>query len=363
MRNKILTFLSMIILCAFLFIPVSAEEIQSVQTAGTENISAGGWVKNKKGAYQWRYADGTYLKKAGWVTLDGKRYYLNADGTRKKGLVTIKKKLYYLHPCVTYGVVTVKGKTYYFDEKTGAARKGWQVINGKKCYMKKDGSMAKNQWVKDKYYYYLDKDGALVTGPKWLKVNGSKYYIGKTGRRLTGIRTIKGKKYYFDKNGKLVTNKTAIKIGGKYYRVSAKGVLKVTDDIKTKCSIATQQFIQQHTSSQMTNSQKFRTCFNYIIGYTHFQPWKNPSSEDFKNGTWPYKMAIDMLENNVSGSCYGIASLIASCAKELGYEPYVIAAAEDHAFVMINGLYYDNMGPLFGASSHSAYHLAYKVKF
>lgn len=274
-----------------------------------------------------------------------------------------EKALYYLHPSVTYGVVTIKGKTYYFDEKTGAARKGWQIIDGKKYYMKKDGSMAKSQWVKDRYDYYMDKNGALVTGPRWLKVNGSKYYISKKNRRLTGLKTIKGKKYYFDKNGKLVTDKTAYKIGKKYYKISAKGVVTIADDIKAKCSIATQQFIQQHTSSGMTNSQKFRACFNYIIGYTRFQPWKNPSAEDFKNGTWPYKMAIDMLENHVSGSCYGMAGLIASCAKELGYDPYVIAAAEDHAFVMINGLYYDNMGPLFGASSHRAYHLAYKVKF
>ena len=51
------------------------------------------------------------------------------------------------------------------------------------------------------------------------------------------------------------------------------------------------------------------------------------------------------------------------CAKVLGYEPYVIATTGDHGFVMIDGLYYDNMGPLFGASTHFAYSVRSKVKF
>ena len=47
----------------------------------------------------------------------------------------------------------------------------------------------------------------------------------------------------------------------------------------------------------------------------------------------------------------------------LGYEPYVIATTGDHGFVMIDGLYYDNMGPLFGASTHFAYSVRSSVKF
>ena len=77
----------------------------------------------------------------------------------------------------------------------------------------------------------------------------------------------------------------------------------------------------------------------------------------------PYQSAIYMFDNNLAGSCYGIASAVAACARVLGYEPYVIATTGDHGFVMIDGLYYDNMGPLFGASTHFAYSVRSKVKF
>lgn len=40
-----------------------------------------------------------------------------------------------------------------------------------------------------------------------------------------------------------------------------------------------------------------------------------------------------------------------------------IATTGDHGFVMIDGLYYDNMGPLFGASTHFAYSVRSSVKF
>lgn len=113
----------------------------------------------------------------------------------------------------------------------------------------------------------------------------------------------------------------------------------------------------------MSNAQKFRTCFNYLMGYTDFKPWIYPTDAEFKTQLWPYQSAIYMFDNNLSGSCYGVASAVAACAKVLGYEPYVIATTGDHGFVMIDGLYYDNMGPLFGASTHFAYSVRSRVKF
>lgn len=82
----------------------------------------------------------------------------------------------------------------------------------------------------------------------------------------------------------------------------------------------------------MSNSQKFRICFNYLMGYTDFKPWINPTDAEFKTQTWPYQSAIYMFDNNLAGSCYGIASAVAACARVLGYEPYVIATTGDHGF-------------------------------
>ena len=69
-------------------------------------------------------------------------------------------------------------------------------------------------------------------------------------------------------------------------------------------------------------------------------------------------------QNSLTGNCYGIASSVAAIAKELGYEPYVITIPDGHSFVMINGLYYDNMyGTLFGAATRPAYTIEHKIKF
>ena len=71
-----------------------------------------------------------------------------------------------------------------------------------------------------------------------------------------------------------------------------------------------------------------------------------------------------MFQNGLTGNCYGIASCVAAIAKELGYQPYVITIPDGHSFVMINGLYYDNMyGTLFGAASRPAYTVEHRIKF
>ena len=55
-----------------------------------------GWVSVEKG-YQWRLEDGSFLQQSGWVTIQGKKYYLQKGGIRYSGWQTFKqKKRYYL---------------------------------------------------------------------------------------------------------------------------------------------------------------------------------------------------------------------------------------------------------------------------
>lgn len=283
-----------------------------------------GWVKAAKG-YQYRQADGTFIQKSGWVTIEGKKYYLQKGGIRYQGWQTYKKK-----------------KRYYLF----------------------NGQMAKNRWIKENgQYYYIRKDGTSAPAGKWLTVKGKKYYICKKGYRVTGLQTIKKKKYYFNSKGVLIKNKSSYKIKGQLYEIDSNGVAVKTSALKSECMRKARKFVAKHTNSKMSKSQKLRACFNYILWYNNFKPWINPTNAEFKTKNWPYQSAIYMFDNNLSGSCYGIASAFAACAKVLGYEPYVIATTGDHGFVVINGLYYDNMGPLFGASTHSAYRTRSKVKF
>ena len=72
-------------------------------------------------------------KKTGFVTENGKSYYIKKDGTKQKGWLKLN------------------GKKYYFDKKTGVQLKGWaknsqgQVIR----YFSKGGGAMAEGFLKD----------------------------------------------------------------------------------------------------------------------------------------------------------------------------------------------------------------------
>lgn len=86
---------------------------------------------------------------------------------------------------IVYGPKKIKGKHYYFDEKTGHMKKG--------PIKQKDG------------IHYYGEDGAMVTGFV-NQEDGKHYYQPKTGIMLTGVQKIDGEKYVFEDNGIMKTN-------------------------------------------------------------------------------------------------------------------------------------------------------------
>ena len=215
-----------------------------------------------------------------------------------------------------------------------------------------NGKMVTNTWKKVKNHYYWFKSNGKAAANGYYKVKG----VDTKGRAVKGWNEYKNKMYYSYSNGKCAVN---TKIDGiKFNKNGAADLTQAREMLEAK------KFIAAHTTKNMNNYQKLRACFNYIMWYTKYTPWKRPTEAEFKTQTWVYKYALDMFQTNLTGNCYGVASCLAAVAKELGYEPYVITALEDHAFVMINGLYYDNMyGTLFGSLTHPYYHLRQKIKF
>lgn len=121
--------------------------------------------------------------KDGWVTKQGKTYYY------KEG------KIY-------RGFLTLEGKTYLLDSKTGVLYTGWwQNKAGQKRYFsKKDGSMLKGGVKASKgYRYFNQSNGYMYVGLVMHK--GQLYYFDpKTGYRFNnGFKTVNGKTYYFKK--------------------------------------------------------------------------------------------------------------------------------------------------------------------
>lgn len=226
-----------------------------------------------------------------------------------------------------------EGKVYRYYVNNKPVRNKWKKINGK---------------------YYWFKSNGVAAHDGHYKIKGVFYLFNKNAQRI-----IPGKKsmYYVHKNGKCATNET---IGG--IRFNKNGY--ASNLTQARCKLAARNFIARHSNANASNYEKFRSCFYYIMAYTNFVGYMDPTPQEFKTKDWVYKYSLQMFQNGLTGNCYGIASSVAAIAKELGYEPYVITIPDGHSFVMINGLYYDNMyGTLFGAATRPAYTIEHKIKF
>lgn len=259
---------------------------------------------------------------------------------------------------VKKGLVKEKaGYRYYVNGKP--VKNKWKKYKGNYYWFKANGIAARCGAYKVKGTYYVFDQHARKVVPKKtkvIKVKGIRYIVDNKGRAVKGWRKFGNKVYYTSKNGKCAVNKTidGIKFNKDGYASSTKAL----------CKIEARKFIARYTTSGMNRRQKLRACFNQIIWYNRFVGNMDPTPSEFKKKTWVYKYALQMFRNGLTGNCYGISSSVAAVAKELGYQPYVITIPEGHSFVMIDGLYYDNMyGTLFGASSRPAYTVEYRIKF
>ena len=144
------------------------------------------------------YHDEKGRRQTGWITLNGEKYYFapqmrtgflqftpqgesepriyyfNEDGTlhRKEGVVTVTdsegiQSTYFINANGTVfrgGWKTFKGKTYYFTDRSGAARKGEMK--------EQDGNIM--------YSFFFDDLGVMQTG--WVNTGTTWKYAGKDGK-------------------------------------------------------------------------------------------------------------------------------------------------------------------------------------
>ena len=289
-----------------------------------------GWII-KNGKYYWQKKSGVILKKKGWLHKNHKTYFLAADGSRVQGFVIVKKKYYYL------------------NEKTGVRyeKTGWKSLSGDRYYFRKDHSAA------------------------------------------TGLVTIQGNHYIFGGNGVLITNYPSLFYKGKNYRISKSGIATLivaprnpsrrteptaeteADEeegggyqdtpIRARCRELTWQFINRYSSASQSPTERLRSCFNHLEAYQQFVV-RGSDFYDFSDG-FQYRFAVAALESSLSappGDCYCFASILASVASELGFSPTIHLAREDHAFVTIDGRYYDNSGAQFAAAVHNREYSVWK---
>ena len=184
-----------------------------------------GW---KKIDDEWYYFNGNGTLKTGWLSLGGKRYYLNdQDGNMVIGALAIEGKQYYFNSNGELIKKTgwLKGKNletggicwYYFNEE-GNLQKGFKNIDGVNYYFTENGFMAtgvQNVKQKDGNYKLMlfSENGKFIDKAGWYEVKDSSndsswYYINSDYTLATGLKEINNKLYYFDPDsGMMISNK------------------------------------------------------------------------------------------------------------------------------------------------------------
>ncbi|HHQ4188728.1 TPA: L,D-transpeptidase family protein [Clostridium perfringens] len=184
-----------------------------------------GWKKIED---EWYYFNGNGTLKTGWLSLGGKRYYLNdQDGNMVIGDLAIEGKQYYFNSNGELIKKTgwLKGKNletggicwYYFDEE-GNLQKGFRNIDGVNYYFTENGFMAtgvQNVKQKDGNYKLMlfSENGKFIDKAGWYEVKDSSndsswYYINSDYTLATGLKEINNKLYYFDPDsGMMISNK------------------------------------------------------------------------------------------------------------------------------------------------------------
>jgi len=271
---------------------------------GSDGVMKTGWLLDKgkwyyldpNGAMQtgWLYVGGAwyYLNPAGdmhigWLELNQQKYYLNASGAMATGQVTIDGTTYsfssngeyletaeaasgwrlvdgkrqYVNQDGTFpsGWLLDNGQFYYLDQ-SGVVKTGWLLDENEWYYLRQDGSMARG-WIEvGNRWYLMDGSGAMQTG--WALVGDKWYYLHEDGAMHTGWLETDGKWFYLNQDGKMVTGTQ--KINGVVYVFSINGVLnKGSVTSSTTYNLSLQEMIDKQMSV-LPRTDKYRNDKAYV---------------------------------------------------------------------------------------------------
>ena len=252
---------------------VQIENVWMKAGKGVATIQKAGWYQIENRWYMLKNDGSRDTSKVNWQQINGNWYFLKADGSRdtsKTGMQTgINGKTYFLNAegVPQNGFQTVNGVAYYFDVQAGTARQlgnnwqqmngswywiengrvatGWRVINGKWYYLNpadgrmltgfykdatgqlfySDGSgamLSTTGWyLMNGTWYWVNGNGSLATG--WINVGGTWYYMGEHGAMKTGWYQVKGVWYYSNGSGAMQTG--WLNRGGTWYYLTGSGAM------------------------------------------------------------------------------------------------------------------------------------------
>ena len=198
------------------------------QTYGFDDVTGVQILGEKYLSGAWRYFDEkTGVMATGWTKHHNKEYYYGTDGAMWYGVQTIYGKKYgfdEVKGVKIYGEKYINQAWRYFDEKTGVMATGWTKHHNKEYYYGTDGAMKYGlQTIDGKKYGFDEVKGVKIYGEKYI-AKAWRYFDEKTGVMVTGWVTHHGHKYYYDSNGAMVHGQKTID-GIKYEFNKVTGVL------------------------------------------------------------------------------------------------------------------------------------------
>lgn len=243
----------------------SATSENTKETTTEASTPYTGWKQAADGIH-YQYLKKDVVQKNKWLTIKGKKYYVDKNGYRVTGFYKKSGKQYYFN---SKGVlqkkkwITVDGKNYYVDSNGQVLKSQWLWKNNGLVYVKKDGAVAKSELVKigshtyyfnskgkrskgfkehNGKYYYCNSSG-VIQKKKWITKSGKTYYVQKNGQRVQSKLVKIGKyKYYFNEKGYLIKKKR-ITYKGKIYKADKKGRCKLIGTVKEKEKTTTEESI------------------------------------------------------------------------------------------------------------------------
>lgn len=275
--------------------------------------------------------NGILRKGPGTPVIDGKKYWMNADGSLGAGW----KKL--------------GSWTMYFDKETGEAHTGISEADGSYYLFNKSGILQEGSGtpVIDGKKYWMNKNSSLNSG--WLDMGSIKMYFDPvTFEAAEGVTTIEGKQYAFDGNGCLLTGRGTPVIHGKKYcfnpdgtvntgwytlgswtmyfdsRTGAAAVGVVTIDGKQyyfNASGVKQEWMatkaEQYAYDTLNKiGWNLRAAYNWAAE----MPYYRMSQDVVPPGTDPTQWYAEFGFENYTGNCYVMASTFYYMARLLGYD-------------------------------------------
>ena len=210
-------------------VTVSDTTEPSQTTAAEETENAGGWM-SENGRFYYILPDGT--KAVGEMEIDGVPYLFGFSGALKIDWQTVNDNRYFYDPTTgkaLFGWVSYFNNTYYVTPECGKLT-GFQEIDGVQYAFSEDGALRSGAFYADEILYCAADDGVLEEG--LIQTETDAFLTDENGAVVTGWYVSEdGKTYYGDPSTYHAALGLTVIDGSCYYITPEEGLLKGTQII------------------------------------------------------------------------------------------------------------------------------------